>query len=80
MNKNVILSLTISQADNTYFTDQFNNTDIITGYTRIGHELLEQVDSPIDAYCGGVGTAGILMGVSRAMRKANNHTQIIALE
>ena len=71
---------TIAQADNTYFTDQFNNTDIITGYTRIGHELLQQVANPIDAYCGGVGTAGMLMGVSHAMRKADNHTRIIALE
>lgn len=71
---------TIAQAENTYFTDQFNNKDIITGYTRIGYELLEQVADPIDVFCGGVGTAGMLMGVSHAMRKSNSHTRIIALE
>lgn len=70
----------IAQSDNTYFTDQFNNADIITGYTRIGHELLQQVANPVDTYCGGVGTAGMLMGVSQAMRKAKNHIRIIALE
>ena len=71
---------TIAQAENTYFTDQFNNKDIITGYTRIGYEVLEQVTDPIDVYCGGVGTAGMLMGVSHALRKSNSHTRIIALE
>ena len=33
----------IAQADNTYFTDQFNNRDSIKGYKQIGHELLQQI-------------------------------------
>ncbi len=32
----------IAQADNTYFTDQFNNTDIVKGHARIGYELLHK--------------------------------------
>ncbi|MDX1522994.1 MAG: cysteine synthase family protein, partial [Anaerolineae bacterium] len=71
---------TIAQADNTYFTDQFNNTDTIKGYAQIGYELLQQVVDPIDAYCGGVGTAGMLMGVAQALQDANPHTRIVALE
>jgi len=70
----------IAQADNTYFTDQFNNTDSIKGYSQIGYELLQQVTNPIGAFCGGVGTAGMLVGVSRALREGNAQTQIVALE
>lgn len=70
----------IAQAENTYFTDQFNNTDSIKGYSQIGHEILLQVPKPISAFCGGVGTAGMLMGVSQALRNANTNTRIVALE
>ena len=70
----------IAQVDNTYFTDQFNNSDIIRGYAHIGDELLWQVAKPIEAFCGGVGTAGMLMGVSHALREANTHTRIVAFE
>lgn len=70
----------IAQEDNTYFTDQFNNRDTIKGYAKIGHELLEQVNSQIDFFCGGVGTAGMLMGVAQALREANAQTRIVALE
>ena len=37
----------IARADNTYFTDPFNNCDVIEGYARIGHELFAQVTEPI---------------------------------
>src|SRR5205823_12372295 len=58
-----------SQKD-TYWTNQMHNTDSIKGYTNIGREILEQVDAPIHAFCGGVGTAGMLTGVSQALREA----------
>ena len=70
----------IAQADNTYFTDQFNNEDILKGHARIGFEMIKQVTYPIDAFCGGVGTAGMLMGVSHALRETNPLTKIVALE
>ncbi|NJN53649.1 MAG: cysteine synthase family protein [Anaerolineae bacterium] len=70
----------LAQVDNTYFTDQFNNTDSIIGYTQIGYELLQQVINPIGAFCGGVGTAGMLMGVSHALREGNSQARIVALE
>ena len=64
---------------NTYFTDQFNNRDSLEGYKNIGLELLEQIDRKIDAFCGGVGTAGMLMGVAQIIRNRYS-TRIIALE
>jgi cysteine synthase A len=70
----------IAQAENTYFTDQFNNSDSIKGYVQIGYELLQQVANPIGAFCGGVGTGGMLMGVAQALRKAKAQTRIVALE
>ncbi|QHV96064.1 PLP-dependent cysteine synthase family protein [Spirosoma endbachense] len=70
----------LSETDGTYFTDQINNPNSMKGYSRIGQEILQQLDRPVDAFCGGVGTAGMLMGVSRAFREANQTTRIIALE
>jgi cysteine synthase A len=70
----------IAQANNTYATDQFNNDDSLKGYAEIGHELLRQVITPIAAFCSGVGTAGMLMGVAQALGEANAQTRIIALE
>ena len=63
----------------TFWTDQFNNADALDGYREIGTELAEQVGS-IDAFCGVTGTAGMLVGVSRALKAAGSHARIVALE
>lgn len=68
----------IAAQPNTYWTDQFRNRDSIKGYATIGAELLEQVGTPITAYCGGVGTAGMLMGVAQQLKPTG--TRIVALE
>ena len=70
----------IAQSPGSYATDQFNNHDSKKGYAQIGYELLQQVDGPIDAFCGGVGTAGMLIGVAEALRSAGAQTRIVALE
>ncbi len=69
----------LAEEPNTYYTDQFNNTDAIQGYMGIGKELFEQVPD-LAAFCGAVGTAGMLMGVSRALRARGSHAKIVALE
>jgi cysteine synthase len=71
----------LSAPEDVYWTNQFSNVDALNGYEVMGQELLEQVNgSSISAFCGGIGTAGMLMGVSRALRRANNTTRIVALE
>jgi len=70
----------LAQAEDTYWTNQFHNADTLKGYEHIGQELLEQVDGPIHAFCGAVGTAGMLMGVARALHGANSLAQVVALE
>jgi len=64
----------------TFWTDQFHNTDALNGYAEIGRELLEQTGGRIDVYCGAVGTGGMLAGVARALREAGCPARIIALE
>src|SRR2546429_7976843 len=70
----------LAASGNTYWTNQLSNADSLKGYETIGQELLEQANGPISTFCGGVGTAGMLMGVSRALRRANSATRIVALE
>jgi cysteine synthase A len=70
----------LSEEPETYYTDQFNNTDAIRGYMEIGNELLDQAGPEIAAFCGGVGTAGMLMGVSRALKARGCRARIVALE
>jgi cysteine synthase len=71
---------TLGEEPNTLYTDQFNNTDAIGGYMGIGNELFEQVGPELAAFCGGVGTAGMLMGVSRALKAHGCRAKIVALE
>ena len=65
---------------NTYWTDQFNNEDALDGYAKIGEELLEQTGGQLDAFCGAVGTGGMLAGVARAIRQGGSRARIVALE
>jgi cysteine synthase len=52
-----------------FATDQFNNTDMVDGYRKLGEEVLEQLpgDPPVSAFCAYVGTAGCFLGVSQAL-------------
>ena len=70
----------LAREPGTYWTDQFRNTDAHAGYEQIGLELLEQLGGAPDAFCGAVGTAGMLMGVARALRRASPGVAIVALE
>ncbi len=69
----------LTKDPNTFWTDQFNNADALNGYANIGRELIEQVGA-IDAFAGAVGTAGMLVGVSSALKQAGSRARIVALE
>lgn len=69
----------LAKDPNTYWTDQFNNHDAIEGYANIGRELFEQAGR-VDAFAGMIGTAGMLVGVSQALKKAGANARIVALE
>jgi cysteine synthase A len=72
--------LRLMETPGTYWTDQFHNEDAIAGYMGIGRELMEQTGGTLDAFCGAVGTAGMLTGVSRALKAAGSKARIVALE
>ena len=65
-----------------FWTDQFNNTDMIDGYRRLGEELLEQLPGPpaMDAYCSYIGTAGSFLGTTRALRDKLPELHRVAVE
>jgi cysteine synthase A len=69
----------LARDPNNFWTDQFNNADALDGYAGIGRELVEQIGS-VDAFVGAVGTAGMLVGVSNALKQVGMATRIIALE
>jgi cysteine synthase len=64
----------------TFWTDQFHNQDAIQGYMGIGRELVEQTSGTLHAFCGAVGTAGMLAGVSKALKAGGCAARIVALE
>jgi cysteine synthase len=65
-----------------FATDQFNNPDMLTGYRRLGEELLEQLPGPpaITAFCTYVGTAGCFLGASRALTEKLPDLHRVVLE
>ena len=71
---------TLAAEPDTFWTDQFHNADALDGYAEIGRELLEQTGGRLDAFCGAVGTGGMLAGVARALRDGGSRARIVALE
>ena len=69
----------MNEDPHTFWTDQFHNTDALNGYRQIGVELVEQLGA-FDTFCGAVGSAGMLVGVSRVLKEAGSRTRIVALE
>ena len=63
-----------------YYTRQFLNTDAIAGYQQMGKEIIAQLDKPVAAFCGAAGTAGMITGVSKELKKHNPDTKVTVLE
>jgi cysteine synthase len=72
----------IARETGAFQTDQFNNTDMVDGYRRLGEELLEQLPGPPDiaAFCAYIGTAGCFLGTSQALREKLPDLHRVVLE
>jgi cysteine synthase A len=70
----------ISQQPNTYWTDQLNNADSITGYYPLGEEIWKQMDGKVDAFVQSVGTAASTRGVATVLKRYNPKIKIIVVE
>ncbi|CAI7656577.1 unnamed protein product [Penicillium manginii] len=70
----------LSQNGDCYYTDQFSNPDVLVGYGSMGRELLGQIPEGIDAFCGAVGGAGMVLGVAKVLKSKNQNCRITVLE
>lgn len=70
----------IAREPNTYWTDQLNNADSITGYYQLGEEIWDQTNGRVDAFVHCVGTAASSRGVATALKKHNPKAKLVVVE
>lgn len=68
----------VAGEEGAFFTNQFHNHDGVEGYSGIGREIFTQLDGAPEAFVAAVGTGGMLVGVSRTLKR--HGTRIVALE
>jgi cysteine synthase A len=64
----------------TYWTDQLNNLDSITGYYPLAEEIWQQTNGKIDAFVQCVGTAASSRGVATVLKRYNPKIRIVVVE
>jgi cysteine synthase A len=70
----------LSREPHTFWTDQLNNHDSITGYFSLGEEIWAQTNGEIDAFVHCVGTAASSRGVATVLKRYRPEVQIVAVE
>lgn len=71
---------TLSLEPDTYWTDQLNNPDTITGYYALGEEIWQQTGGKVDAFVHCVGTGASSRGVATALKRHDPNVRIVAVE
>ncbi len=70
----------LSEADDAFAADQFNNPDAVVGYAPLGEEILEQAGGRVDAFVQAVGTGHCITGVAKVLRSHDPDVEIVAVE
>jgi len=70
----------IAQEPDTYWTNQLENADTITGYYKLADEIIDQCGGRVDAFVHSVGTAASLRGVATVLKRHNPNVRIVAVE
>lgn len=70
----------LSKAPNTFWTDQFNNTDNRNAYHTMAREIIDVLGNTIDEFITGVGTGGSFSGNSEVFKKEIPGIRCIAIE
>jgi len=70
----------LSREPETYWTDQLNNNDSITGYFGLGEEIWSQTTGQIDAFVHCVGTAASSRGVATILKRYKPSVKTVAVE
>ena len=59
----------LSQAENSFYADQFGSPDVTKGYEPMGNEITKKLWGQIDILCASVGTGGAIMGLGMDLEK-----------
>jgi cysteine synthase len=63
-----------------FWADQFNNTDVLTGYRSLADELWDQTGGKVGVFVQAVGTSGSLRGTAERLREHRPDMRIVAVE
>ena len=69
-----------SQRPNTYWTDQLQNLDSITGYYPLAEEIWQQTNGEVNAFVHSVGTGASSRGVAKVLKDQNQEIKIAVVE
>jgi cysteine synthase A len=70
----------LSQAPNTFWTDQFNNVDNRNAYHAMAREILDALENRIDEFIAGVGTGACFSGNAEVFKKEIPNVRCIPIE
>jgi cysteine synthase A len=70
----------LSQAPNTFWTDQFNNVDNRNAYHAVAREIIAVLGNDIDEFIMGVGTGGSFSGNAEVFKKEIPGIRCLAIE
>jgi cysteine synthase A len=70
----------ISRAPHTYWTDQLNNVDSISGYYSLAEEIWAQTNGEVSAFVQCVGTSASSRGVATVLKRYKANIKIIVVE
>lgn len=64
----------------TYWTNQLENKDSISGYYPLGEEIWSQTGGAVDAFVQSVGTSASTQGVARVLKRHKPGVKIVVVE
>ena len=70
----------LSREPHTYWTDQLNNQDSITGYYPLGEEIWNQTGGRVTAFVHSVGTAASSRGVATVLKRHGPAIRVAVVE
>jgi len=70
----------LSRAPHTYWTDQLNNADSISGYYALGDEIWAQTSGEVNAFVQCVGSAASSRGVATVLKRYESKIKIAVVE
>ena len=70
----------LSEAPNTFWTDQFNNVDNRNAYHTMAREIITVLGNDIDEFIMGVGTGGSFSGNAEVFKKEIPNIRCLAIE